>query len=73
MSRLQLLHLFVSERLRAAAAEIFGAVEKTITDYQEEISRSKEDNDRLRSLFDIAFQPQLPKAGLQFTDFLFFN
>nr|XP_046169155.1 zinc finger protein 239-like [Oncorhynchus gorbuscha] len=62
MSRLQLLHLFVSERLRAAAAEIFGAVEKTITDYQEEISRSKEDNDRLRSLFDIAFQPQLPKA-----------
>ncbi|CAB1354042.1 unnamed protein product, partial [Coregonus sp. 'balchen'] len=60
-----LLQLFVSERLRAVATEIFGAVEKTITEYQEEISRSKEDNDRLRALFDIAFHPQLPKAVLQ--------
>lgn len=73
MSKLHLLNVFLTERLTAAAVEIFVVVEKTVSEYQEEISRSKEDNDRLRSLFDIAFQPQLPKAGLQFTDFLFFN
>ncbi|XP_045556493.1 zinc finger protein OZF isoform X1 [Salmo salar] len=43
MSKLQLLRLFLNERLTAAAVEIFGAVEKTVVEYQEE-------NDRLRRL-----------------------
>ncbi|XP_035597077.1 gastrula zinc finger protein XlCGF57.1-like [Oncorhynchus keta] len=43
MYQLQLLRVFLHERLTAAAVEIFGAVEKTVVEYQEE-------NDRLRRL-----------------------
>eukprot|EP00063_Salmo_salar_P037276 XP_014012111.1 PREDICTED: zinc finger protein 681-like isoform X2 [Salmo salar] len=43
MSKLQLLRVFLNDRLTAAAVEIFGAVEKTVVEYQEE-------NDRLRRL-----------------------
>ncbi|XP_012995773.2 zinc finger protein 85-like isoform X2 [Esox lucius] len=43
MSKLQLFRLFLNERLTAAALEIFGAVERTVTEYQEE-------NCRLRSM-----------------------
>ncbi|KAK6307823.1 hypothetical protein J4Q44_G00210940 [Coregonus suidteri] len=43
MYQLQLLRVFLNERLTAAAVEIFGAVEKTLVEYQEE-------NDRLRRL-----------------------
>ncbi|XP_014012110.2 zinc finger protein 578-like isoform X1 [Salmo salar] len=51
MSKLQLLHVFLNERLTAAAVEIFGAVEKTVVEYQEE-------NDRLRRLLRIT--PEIP-------------
>ncbi|XP_042185309.1 zinc finger protein 260 isoform X19 [Oncorhynchus tshawytscha] len=43
MSKLQMLCVFLNERLSAAAVDIFGAVEKTVVEYQEE-------NDRLRRL-----------------------
>uniref|UniRef100_A0A4W5RMG6 C2H2-type domain-containing protein n=1 Tax=Hucho hucho TaxID=62062 RepID=A0A4W5RMG6_9TELE len=46
MSTLQMLRVFLNERLTAAAVEIFGAVEKTVAEYQEE-------NDRLRRLLGI--------------------
>ncbi|KAK6307824.1 hypothetical protein J4Q44_G00210950 [Coregonus suidteri] len=39
MSKLDLLRVFLNERLAAAAAEIFGAVEKTVVEYQEENNR----------------------------------
>ncbi|XP_035609410.2 zinc finger protein 347-like [Oncorhynchus keta] len=54
MSKLQLLRLFLNERLTAAAVEIFGAVEKTVVEYQEE-------NDRLRRLLRITPEMQLCK------------
>ncbi|CDQ65383.1 zinc finger protein 329 [Oncorhynchus mykiss] len=67
MSKLQLLNTFLTERLTAAAVEIFGAVEKTITEYQEEISRSKEEIDRLQRQLHIVTQPKikLHKADTQ--------
>ncbi|KAK6292395.1 hypothetical protein J4Q44_G00369790 [Coregonus suidteri] len=46
MSKLQSFRAFLNERLTAAAVEIFGAVEQTVVDYQEE-------NDRLRRLLRI--------------------
>ncbi|XP_031654867.1 zinc finger protein 37 homolog [Oncorhynchus kisutch] len=46
MSTLQMLQVFLNERLTAAAVEIFGAVEKTVVEYQEE-------NDNLRRLLQI--------------------
>lgn len=50
MSKMQSLRVFFNERLTAAAEEIFGVVEKTIVEYQEEISRSKEEICHLRML-----------------------
>ncbi|XP_064826017.1 zinc finger protein 239-like [Oncorhynchus masou masou] len=58
MSKLQLLNVFVTERLSAAAVEIFVVVEKTIAEYQEEIGRSAEENERLRRLLDMATKPE---------------
>ncbi|XP_014901066.1 zinc finger protein 260-like [Poecilia latipinna] len=48
MSGMQQLRLLVSERLTAAAEEIFGLVERTITEYQEEVVRSKREIIQLR-------------------------
>eukprot|EP00063_Salmo_salar_P037379 XP_014012214.1 PREDICTED: zinc finger protein 70-like [Salmo salar] len=52
MSHLQSFHMFLNERLTAAAVEIFGEVEKTVVKYQEE-------NDRLRRLLEITSEVQL--------------
>ncbi|XP_071020072.1 endothelial zinc finger protein induced by tumor necrosis factor alpha-like [Oncorhynchus clarkii lewisi] len=55
MSKLQLLRVFLNERLTAAAVEIFGAVEKTVVEYQEE-------NDRLRRL--LRRTPKIQLCGI---------
>ncbi|XP_038827192.1 chorion transcription factor Cf2-like [Salvelinus namaycush] len=59
MSKIQLLNVFLRERLIAAAVEIFGVVENTIVEYQEEISRSKEESKRLQKLLDLVVKPQI--------------
>ncbi|XP_038580166.1 zinc finger and BTB domain-containing protein 49-like isoform X2 [Micropterus salmoides] len=59
MSQIEELKVFVSERLNATASEIVGAIEKTITDYEEQVSRLKEENDRHRSLLDIILKAKL--------------
>ncbi|XP_038826768.1 gastrula zinc finger protein XlCGF48.2-like [Salvelinus namaycush] len=56
MKKLELLNIFLTERLTTAANEIFGAVKGTIVEYQTEIVRSKEENNHLRKLLDIAVQ-----------------
>ncbi|XP_038855229.1 zinc finger and SCAN domain-containing protein 21-like [Salvelinus namaycush] len=64
MFKIQLLRVFLNERLTAAADEIFGVVEKTIAEYQEEVVR-------LQRLLDIVLQPEpditlkLHRADLQ--------
>lgn len=50
MAKLQQLNVFITDRLAVAAMEIFGALEKTVVESQEEILRCKEENDRLRRL-----------------------
>lgn len=58
MAKMQSLKAFLNERLTAAAEEIFGAVEKTIAEYKEEICRSKDlEINRLR------MQLKLLKSG----------
>eukprot|EP00063_Salmo_salar_P050821 XP_014025656.1 PREDICTED: uncharacterized protein LOC106584675 isoform X3 [Salmo salar] len=59
MSNIQLLRVFLNERLTYAANEIFGIVEKTIIEYQEEVVR-------LQRLLDIVLQPEikLRRAGV---------
>ena len=50
-----MLHLraFVSERLSAAALDIFGEVEKTLSLYQVEVSRSREEIILLRQQLEL--------------------
>lgn len=50
MSTLQQLNVFVNDRLAAAAEEIFGAVEKTMVEYQEELYQQRKEVERLRKL-----------------------
>ncbi|XP_033465402.2 uncharacterized protein LOC117245905 [Epinephelus lanceolatus] len=59
MSKVQMLRALVKQRLTAAAEEIFGLVERTIAEYEEELCRSKEENERQRKLLDAVFKPQL--------------
>ena len=47
MSKLDLFRDFIRERLTTVALEIFGAVEKTFAEFQEEIYNSKEESARL--------------------------
>ncbi|XP_078020087.1 uncharacterized protein LOC117246325 [Epinephelus lanceolatus] len=59
MSKVQMLRSLVKQRLTAAAEDIFGLFERTIAEYEEEICRSKEENERQRKLLDAVFNPQL--------------
>ncbi|XP_068589653.1 uncharacterized protein [Cebidichthys violaceus] len=59
MSKVQMLRCLVNQRLTAAAEEIFGVFERTIAEYEEELCRSKEENERQRKLLDADFNPQL--------------
>ncbi|XP_051245817.1 zinc finger and SCAN domain-containing protein 5C isoform X2 [Dicentrarchus labrax] len=60
MGQIEELKMFVSERLHAAASEILGAIEKTMTDYEKQASRLKEENNRHRSVLDIILKAKLP-------------
>ncbi|XP_035859553.1 zinc finger protein 771-like isoform X1 [Sander lucioperca] len=59
MSKVQMLRAFVNQRLTAAAEEIFGLFEGTIAEYEEELCRSKEKNERQQKLLDAVLNPQL--------------
>ncbi|KAM9404034.1 uncharacterized protein ACWYII_028090 [Salvelinus alpinus] len=59
MSKIELLRMFLNQRLIAAAEEIFGVVEETIAEYQEEVSRTREENNRLRLTLDIRTKPDI--------------
>ncbi|XP_042160899.1 zinc finger protein 227-like [Oncorhynchus tshawytscha] len=59
MSKIELLRMFLNQRLIAAAEEIFGVVEETLARYQEEVSRTREENSRLRLTLDIRTKPDI--------------
>ncbi|XP_042370231.1 gastrula zinc finger protein XlCGF57.1-like [Plectropomus leopardus] len=67
MSKVEMLRAVVSERLTAAAVEIFGHFERTIAEYEEELRRCREDNERHRKLLDAVLKPEvrLHRAGVQ--------
>ncbi|XP_034065744.1 zinc finger protein 189-like [Gymnodraco acuticeps] len=55
----------VKQRLTAAAEDIFVLFERTISEYEEELSRSKQENERHRNLLDTVLQPQIHRADVQ--------
>ncbi|KAM8845037.1 uncharacterized protein AB9W97_000363 isoform 1-T1 [Spinachia spinachia] len=67
MSKGQMLRCLVKQRLTEAAEEIFGLFERTIAEYEEEASRFKEDNERLKKRLHAVFHPEvrIQRADLQ--------
>ncbi|CAB1338585.1 unnamed protein product [Coregonus sp. 'balchen'] len=60
MYKLQLLNVFLNEKLTAVPLEISVAlVKKTIAEHQEEICRLRRANARLRRLLDLVFKPEI--------------
>lgn len=57
MSKLQILNVFLTERLTLAAQEIFKVVEDIFSEYNDEICRSRREIELLRK--------RLQQAGLQ--------
>ncbi|KAM9838997.1 uncharacterized protein ACBR49_017661 [Aulostomus maculatus] len=62
MNPMEELKAFVSQRLQAAASEILGAIEKTVTDYEEQSRRLKEESVRHRSTLDLILKLQTEAA-----------
>ncbi|XP_051919276.1 oocyte zinc finger protein XlCOF22-like [Hippocampus zosterae] len=56
MCQVEMLRALLSQRLSAAVEEIFGVFERTIAEYEEELSRTKEENERQRQLLDTVFK-----------------
>jgi len=69
MSKAQMLRGLVNQRLAAAAEEICGLFERTIAEYEEELSSSKEENERHPKLEEAVFNPEvrLQRAGWFFS------
>uniref|UniRef100_UPI0037E97C89 uncharacterized protein n=1 Tax=Semicossyphus pulcher TaxID=241346 RepID=UPI0037E97C89 len=67
MSKVQMMRVFVSQRLAAAAEEIFELFERTIEEYEEELCRSKEERERQQKLLGAVFNPEvrLQRADIQ--------
>ncbi|TNN38812.1 hypothetical protein EYF80_051019 [Liparis tanakae] len=65
-----MLRRLVNQRLTAAAQEICGLLEGTMSEYEEELCSLKEENERHRRLLDAVFNPEvrLQRADTQNTD-----
>ncbi|XP_037332086.2 gastrula zinc finger protein XlCGF17.1-like [Pungitius pungitius] len=59
MSKAQMFRYLVKQRLTEDAEEIFGLFERTIAEYEEEASRLKEDNERLKKHLHAVFNPEV--------------
>ncbi|XP_049572735.1 zinc finger protein 182 [Syngnathus scovelli] len=67
MCKIQMLRTLVKHRLDNAVEEIIELFENTIVEYEEELSRTKKENERQRDLLDAVLNPQvrLDRAEVQ--------
>ncbi|KAM6917405.1 uncharacterized protein PEZ65_013244 [Lycodopsis pacificus] len=63
MSKVRMLRYLVNQQLTAAEEEMFGLFEGTIAELEEELSRSKEQNERQRRLLDAVYNPAVRIQG----------
>ncbi|XP_077451302.1 uncharacterized protein LOC144070733 [Stigmatopora argus] len=66
MCKVHTLRAFLNQRLNVAVEEIIEVFERTVTDYEDQLCRAKEENERLRHLLDSL---SVSQATLQQTDF----
>lgn len=62
MGQLEELKLFISERLHAVTSEILGAIEKAITDNEDQASPLKEENGDHLPTLDTIVKSSIPKT-----------
>ncbi|XP_061746944.1 zinc finger protein 880-like isoform X4 [Nerophis ophidion] len=67
MCEFQEVRTLMEQQLNVIVEEIFGVLGRTVAKYEEELSRTKEENKRLQELLDAVFQPQvvLHRADVQ--------
>ncbi|XP_061669921.1 gastrula zinc finger protein XlCGF48.2-like isoform X2 [Syngnathoides biaculeatus] len=65
MCKVDMLRVLLNQRLGAAVEEVLVVIARTIADYEEQLCRSKEENERQRQLLDAVFKP---RAALHFGD-----
>ncbi|KAK6325244.1 hypothetical protein J4Q44_G00045860 [Coregonus suidteri] len=70
MSKLELLRVIFNQRCTGAADETFRAVAKMISEYQDNVYLSKEDNDRVQGLLDIILKPEIKLYRADFEQFI---
>ncbi|XP_061562344.1 uncharacterized protein LOC133418021 isoform X4 [Phycodurus eques] len=58
MCKVEMLRALLNARLSAAIEEVFGVFARTIAEYEEELCRTKKENERQRQLLDTVFRPQ---------------
>lgn len=57
MCKVEILRELVKQRLNVAVEEIFGLFERAVAEYEEELCRTKEENERQRELLGNVFKP----------------
>ncbi|XP_041664817.1 gastrula zinc finger protein XlCGF57.1-like [Cheilinus undulatus] len=67
MSNIQMLRSVVDQRLTAAVEEVFELLQRAISEYEDQLSRAKEENHRQQKLLDAVYNPevQLHRADIQ--------
>ncbi|XP_041664484.1 zinc finger protein OZF-like [Cheilinus undulatus] len=59
MSKVQILRSLVNQRLAEAVDEVFELFERTIAEYEEQLCRSKEENERQQKLLEAVINPEV--------------
>ncbi|XP_061894982.1 gastrula zinc finger protein xFG20-1-like [Entelurus aequoreus] len=65
MCKVQKLRVLMEQRLNAAVEEICALLERTMAEYEEELSRTKEEKERQSQVLEPLPQPCVDNAGLQ--------
>ncbi|XP_077395979.1 uncharacterized protein LOC144032151 [Festucalex cinctus] len=63
MCKVEMLRALLNQRLRAAVEEVIGVFARTLAEYEEELCRTKEENEHQRQLLAAVFKPQVVLHG----------
>ncbi|XP_054644759.1 zinc finger and SCAN domain-containing protein 2-like [Dunckerocampus dactyliophorus] len=65
MCKVQMFRALMEQRLNAAVEEICGLFERIVTEYEAELSRTKEEKERQREVLEAVLTPSAHKADIQ--------
>ncbi|XP_019740105.1 gastrula zinc finger protein XlCGF26.1-like [Hippocampus comes] len=68
MCKVEMLRALLNQRLSAAVEEVYVVIERTIAEYEEELCRTKKENERQRQLLDAVFKAHVVLQRTDFSD-----